>query len=156
MISIIVAVSENNVIGHKGQIPWHLPRDFKFFKDTTMGHPMVMGRKTFESIGKPLPGRESIVLTRDQNTKYNGCTVIHSVDEILNRNEEIFIIGGSEVYNQFMPLADKIYLTRVHTIVDGDTLFPKINEEWKLVDSESFPKDERNEFDLTFETYERR
>lgn len=156
MISLIAAVSENNVIGNKGKIPWHLPRDFKHFKETTMGHPIVMGRKTFESIGKPLPGRQNIILTRQKDFSVEGCSVIHSTSELPQIDDEIFIIGGAEIYSQFLSQADKIYLTKVHTEVTGDTLFPSLTaEQWQLVTSERHPKDEKNNFDITLETYER-
>ncbi len=157
MISIIAAVSENNVIGNKGGIPWHLPRDFKYFKEITMGHPIVMGRKTFESIGKPLPKRENIILTR-QNILIDGCTIVHDIEEIkdIAKNQEVFIIGGAEIYKKFLPLADKIYLTLVHTKVEGDTLFPEhSSNDWKCVFSEEHLKDTKNNFDITYYIYER-
>ena len=158
MISIIAAVSENNVIGHKGGIPWRIPRDFKHFKDTTTGHPIVMGRKTFESIGRPLPDRENIILTK-QDIHPQGYSVIHSIEPVLERakNEEIFIIGGREIYNLFLPYTDKIYLTRVHATVAGDVMFPeKKYSKGQQTASEKFEKDEKNEFAMTFETYDRK
>ncbi len=129
MISLIVAMSQNRVIGREGQIPWHLSEDLKRFKQITMGHPVVMGRKTFESIGKPLPGRENIVLTRDPHFNPPGVTLIHAVDEILNMNGEIFVIGGAEIYKQFLPQSDKIYLTLIDDEFDGDAFFPEIDWE---------------------------
>ncbi|MCI5108522.1 MAG: dihydrofolate reductase [Candidatus Pacebacteria bacterium] len=156
MISIIVAASINNVIGNKGKIPWYIPRDFKYFKETTMGHPIVMGRKTFESIGKPLPGRENIILSRKE-FEHEGCKVVHSLEEILSIKEDVFVIGGSEIYRQFLSHADKIYLTRVHKKVDGDTTFPEIDSnEWSLIDSRLSPKENPDNLDITFEVYERR
>ena len=158
MISIIVAVSENNIIGSGSQIPWHLPRDFQYFKDTTLGHPIVMGRNTHLSIGKALPGRENIVLTLEDET-FEGCTTARSIDEVLERAkaEEIFIAGGGQVYRQFLPHADKVYLTRVHTKSEGDITFPDLETtKWELTESKDFQKDEKNNFDMTFEVYEKR
>lgn len=154
MISLIAAVSENNVIGNKGKIPWHLPRDFKHFKETTMGHPIVMGRKTHESIGKPLPGRENIILTRQEDYVKKGCLTVTTIDDILKRKEDIFVIGGSAIYKQFLPHAKKVFLTRVHTIAEGDSFFPTLSEKkWILTNSEYVSKDKKNEFDMTFEIY---
>tara|TARA_Y100001935_G_C17228660_1_gene469165 strand:+ start:172 stop:642 length:471 start_codon:yes stop_codon:yes gene_type:complete len=155
MISLIAAVSENNVIGNKGALPWHLPRDFAFFKETTVEHTVVMGRKTFESIGRPLPNRKNIILTR-QDVSFDGCTVVHSIDEI-PQEEDVFVIGGAEIYNQFLPLAKRLYITVVHTTLEGDTYFPAIDPAtWKCVSSQRHEKDEKNEFDITFTLYERR
>lgn len=129
MISIIVAIARNGVIGNKGQLPWHLPEDLKHFKATTMDHPILMGRKTFESIGKVLPGRENIVLTQDKNFKAPGLTVIHNFSEILTRSasEELFVIGGSKIYTLALPHAQKLYLTQIDQDFEGDTYFPEIN-----------------------------
>lgn len=158
-ITIIVAAAENNAIGKNNQMPWHLPNDFKYFKKNTLAHSVVMGRKTFESIGKPLPERRNIILTRDMNFTHEEVDVANSINEVLNycRDErEIFIIGGAEIYKQTLPLADKILLTRVHTTVDGDAYFPELlNHEWKLVRAEKHEKDEKHAFDYTFEVYER-
>ena len=144
MISLIAAVSENNVIGNKGALPWHLPRDFAFFKETTVEHTVVMGRKTFESIGRPLPNRKNIILTR-QDVSFDGCTVVHSIDEI-PQEEDVFVIGGAEIYNQFLPLAKRLYITVVHTTLEGDTYFPAIDPAtWKCVSSQRHEKDEKNE-----------
>jgi len=157
MISLIVATSENNVIGNKGQLPWHLPRDFKHFKETTLGHPVVMGRKTYESIGKPLPDRENIVLTR-RHINIDGIKIMSDKEDVLSyyENKDIFIIGGGEIYRLFLPHADKIYLTRVHTDIEGDALFPILDNSWNLTASEEFKKDEKNQFDMTFEEYGKR
>lgn len=158
-ITIIVAAAENNAIGKNNQMPWHLPNDFKYFKKNTLAHSVVMGRKTFESIGKPLPERRNIILTRDMNFTHEEVDVANSINEVLNycRDErEIFIIGGAEIYKQTLPLADKILLTRVHTTVDGDAYFPELlDHEWKLVSAEKHEKDEKHAFDYTFEVYER-
>lgn len=158
-ITLIVAAAENNAIGKDNQMLWHLPNDFKYFKKNTLEHSVVMGRKTFVSIGKPLPERRNIILTRDMNYSHEEVDVANSVQEVLNycRDErEIFILGGAEIYKQTLPLADKILLTRVHTTIDGDAYFPALlDHEWKLVSAEKHEKDEKHAFDYTFEVYER-
>jgi dihydrofolate reductase len=159
-ISIIAALGENRVIGAQGKIPWHLPADFQKFKALTLGHPVIMGKNTFESIGKPLPGRTNIVLTKDPNYAAEGCVVAHSLDDALalagKESEEIFIIGGGAVYELALPLADTLYLTEVHGIFEGDAFFPEFNEdEWRLVSSEPHTKDEKNAYDYEFRVYER-
>jgi len=158
-ITLIVAAAENNAIGKNNKMLWHLPNDFKYFKKNTLEHSVVMGRKTFDSIGKPLPERRNIILTRDMNYSHEEVDVANSVQEVLNycRDErEIFIIGGADIYKQTLPLADKILLTRVHTTIDGDAYFPALlDHEWKLVNAEKHEKDEKHAFDYTFEVYER-
>ena len=158
-ITLIVAAAENNAIGKNNQMLWHLPNDFKYFKKNTLEHSVVMGRKTFVSIGKPLPDRRNIILTRDINYSHEEVDVANSVQEVLNycRDErEIFIIGGAEIYKQTLPLGDKVLLTRVHTSIDGDAYFPELlDHEWKLVSAEKHEKDEKHAFDYTFEVYER-
>jgi dihydrofolate reductase len=158
-ITLIVAATENNAIGKNNQMLWHLPNDFKYFKKNTLQHSVVMGRKTFVSIGKPLPERRNIILTRDMNYSHEEVDVANSVQEVLNycRDErEIFIIGGAEIYKQTLPLADKILLTRVHTTIDGDAYFPELlDHEWQLVSTEKHEKNEKHAFDYTFEVYER-
>lgn len=158
-ISIIVATSKNNVIGRDGGIPWHLSADLKRFKALTTGHPIVMGRRTFESIGRPLPGRRNIVISNSVNA-IEGCDVIKSVDDLLNDKSldgMIFIIGGGEIYKQFLPYAKNVYLTEVETeIADGDTFFPELNPmEWIEVGRESHEADEKNDFNYSFVDYER-
>ena len=136
MISIIVASSANNVIGAQGDLPWRLSDDLKRFKAVTMGKPIVMGRKTWESIGRALPGRQNIVITRRHDFAADGCDVVHSLDEAMSVAGdvgEIMVIGGSQVYEIFLPAAQRLYLTRVHADVEGDTFFPAVNEdEWQL------------------------
>ena len=158
-ITLIVAAAENNAIGKNNQMPWHLPNDFKYFKKNTLEHSIVMGRKTYESIGKPLPDRRNIVLTRDLKYSNDEVDVANSIQEIFNycRDErEVFIIGGAEVYKQTLPIADKILLTRVHTTIDGDSFFPELlDHQWKLVSAEKNEKDEKHAFDYTFEVYEK-
>jgi len=139
-ITIIAAVSENNVLGKNNKLIWHIPNDLKRFKKLTLGHSVIMGRKTFESIAKPLPQRKNIILTRNQNFNAEGTLVAHSVDEALNfckNDNQPFIIGGGEIYKLFMDISDKIELTRIHKSYDGDAFFPKILEEhWKLINTE--------------------
>lgn len=158
-ITLIVAAAENNAIGKDNKMPWHLPNDFKYFKKNTLEHSVVMGRKTFESIGKPLPERRNIILTRDMNYTHEEVDVANSVQEVQNycRDErEIFIIGGAEIYKQTLPLADKVLLTRVHTTINGDAYFPELlDREWNLISAEKHEKDEKHAFDYTFEVYER-
>lgn len=158
-IILIVAAAENNAIGKDNQMPWHLPNDFKYFKQQTLNHSVVMGRKTFESIGKPLPERRNIVITRNHDWKTEDVDVANSLEEVLTycRDErEVFIIGGAEIYKQALPLASKVLLTRVHTSINGDAYFPSLDSnEWKLVSSEQHESDERHAFDYTFEMYER-
>ena len=158
MISIIVATSENNVIGAKGDLPWRLSDDLKHFKAVTMGKPIVMGRKTWDSIGRPLPGRQNIVITRQEGFRAEGCDVVASVEEAIKAAgdvDEIMVIGGSQVYELALPFAKRIYLTRVHADVEGDAFFPELDDgEWNLVSDERHRADERNEFDFSFRIYE--
>lgn len=165
-VSIIVAVGENNAIGKDNQLLWHLPRDMKFFKEKTMGHIVVSGRKNYESIPekfRPLPGRTNIIITHNTNYTLPGALVMHSIDEALEyarsiREEEVFIIGGGEIYNLVRDrnLADRIYLTRVKSEFTADTFFRPLDEEgWKLKQDEQFLKDEKNMFDLSFQIWEK-
>lgn len=158
-ITLIVAAAENNAIGKNNQMLWHLPDDFKYFKQQTVDHSIVMGRKTYESIGKPLPQRRNIVLTRDLNWMAQDVDVANSLDEVLTycRDErEIFIIGGGNIYKQALPLAHKVLLTRVHTRLDGDAYFPELpTSEWKKISENEHPQDERHAHPFTFEVWER-
>ena len=158
-ISIIVAASTNNVIGKNGGLPWRLPEDLKRFKETTMGRPMIMGRATWDSIGRALPGRQSIVLTRQPEFVATGCDVVASVEDALavaGNAEEVMIIGGGELYRQFLPRTDRIYFTRVHVDIDGDTFFPELNESaWQVVTKESYPGDAEREYAFDILTMER-
>lgn len=160
MISIVVAASTNNVIGVDGELPWRISDDLKRFKALTMGKPIVMGRLTWESIGRPLPGRQNIVITRQAGFPADGCDVVASPAAALRAAgdaTEIMIIGGSQIYDLFMPKAGRLYVTRVQTEIDGDAFFPAINEaDWELVDSESYEASDANEFAFDFRTYERR
>src|SRR5690606_33556446 len=158
-ITLIVAAAENNAIGKNNQMLWHLPDDFKYFKQHTLDHSVVMGRKTYESIGKPLPQRRNIVLTKDLNWSKEDIDVANSLDEVLTycRDErEIFIIGGAKIYQQALPLAQKVLLTRVHSTLNGDAYFQELPPaEWKKVSEDRHVQDERHAYDFTFEVWER-
>lgn len=158
MVSIIVAVAENGVIGDKNALLWHISEDLKYFKSVTTGHPVIMGRKTYESLGRPLPNRTNVVVTRQQ-IEIPGCTVAHSVEEAVGlfpAAEEVFIIGGAQVYAQALPLADRFYLTRVFHAYEGDTRFPAWDEQqWRLLSAKSFASGANYPYPFAFETYER-
>lgn len=137
MISLIFAFDDNRVMGYNNKMPWHLPGDLAYFKKTTMGKPMIMGRKTFESIGKALPGRTNIVITRDLNYKAEGIIIVHSFEEALDvakkEEKEIMIIGGEQIFRLALPIADVLYVTKIQHAFQGDTFFPEISDEWKIV-----------------------
>jgi dihydrofolate reductase len=158
MISLIVAASANNVIGAKGDLPWRLSADLKRFKALTMGKPIVMGRKTYESIGRPLPGRQNIVITRNTDFVADGCYVVTSIEAAIDAAgdaEEIMIIGGSHIYEAFLPRADRIYLTRVQAEVEGDAYLPHIdNDKWQEVSAKSHAADDSNDHDVVFSILE--
>lgn len=160
MITLIAAVAENNALGKDNQLLWHLPDDFKRFKNVTSGHYIIMGRKTFESFPKPLPNRTHIIITRQKKYPSENCIVVDSLQKaiaICPPTEELFIIGGGEIYNQSIEIADKLDITRVHNTFDADTFFPEIDlNKWKLTSAEFHPKDEKHQFDFTFETYLRK
>lgn len=147
-ISLVVAMDRNRLIGNDGKLPWRLPADLKQFKARTMGKPIIMGRRTHESIGRPLPGRHNIVLTRQRQYSAPGCTVAHSIPQALEAAgdaEEAMVIGGSAIYRQFLPLAGRIYLTLIDAAFSGDTHFPEIDwEEWKVISEEERLPDARN------------
>lgn len=158
-VSFIAAVSDNGVIGRGGGLPWHLPGDLKWFKDKTLGHTMIMGRKTFESIGKPLPGRKTVVVTRDPSFVPNGVALARSVDEALGKageDEEVFIAGGGDIFRQTLRVADRMYLTRIHADIEGDTRFPEVDwTQWREVFREEHAADAKNPYSYTFLIYER-
>lgn len=164
MLSLIVATSENNVIGHLNKIPWYMPRDLKHFSDVTKGHTVIMGRNTYESIvarlGKPLPDRTNIIVTRQTNFIAPGCIVVHSLEEALKKaasQNEVFVIGGSQLYTEALPVTDKIYRTLIHTSIEGDAFFSVLNRaDWKLVESKFEAKDDKNPFDASYEVYIRK
>jgi dihydrofolate reductase len=159
-ITLIVAVADSGVIGRDNTLPWHLPEDLKRFKRLTMGKPIVMGRRTFESIGKPLPGRENIVVTRDANYLREGVIVVHDVDGALRAAgsaPEIMVIGGAELFRALLPRAGRIHLTRVHGNIEGDVVWPSLDErDWRVVEREARSADERHAYDMTFEVWEKR
>lgn len=159
MISIIVAVAENGVIGKTDGLPWYLPADLARFKQITMGHPIIMGRVTHQSIGRALPGRRNIVITHDKKYKAaEGCEVVDSLEEALKlakNNPEVFIIGGASIYEQALLLADKIYLTRVHAKIDGDKFFKYNLSEWQEVSNDPHKADEKHKYAYDFAVLER-
>jgi dihydrofolate reductase len=159
-ISAIVAMSENRVIGKNNRLPWHLPADLKHFKTITMGKPVLMGRKTFDSIGRPLPGRLNIIITRDTNYSVPGCVVVHSIDDAIAKAgnyDEIFVIGGAELFQQMFSRIQTIYLTIIHENFDGDAFFPEFNQsEWKEVAREKFSPDEQNKYSFSFITLQKK
>jgi dihydrofolate reductase len=159
-ITLIVAVADSGVIGRDNTLPWHLPDDLKRFKRLTLGKPIVMGRRTFESIGRPLPGRLNIVMTREPNYRGEGVTVAHGVDEAVRAAgaaPEIMVIGGSELFRLFLPLSRRIHLTRVHGDIAGDVTWPALDmREWTVVEREAHSADERHAHAMTFELWEKR
>lgn len=161
MLTLIAAASENNALGKDNDLVWHLPDDFKRFKALTSGHYIVMGRKTFESFPKPLPNRTHVIITRQKDYEVpEGCIVVNSLSkaiEVCPENEEMFIIGGGQIYKQSIEIADKIELTRIHTTVEADTFFPEIDEDiWEVIQSEYHPKDEKHKHDFTYLTFVKR
>jgi len=158
IISIIAATTLNNVIGINNRMPWHLPKEMRYFMRTTMGHTIILGRKNYESIGsKPLPKRTNIVITRNRDLKLEGAIVTHSIAEalgtaLIRKEKEAFIIGGGEIYKQSLPFADRLYLTRIHTELEGDIFFPTFDEtEWEIIEKVSYQADEKNLYD--FDTF---
>lgn len=163
MISFLVAMDKNHVIGYKNDLPWSLPLDLQYFKEVTMGHTMIMGRKTFDSIGRVLPGRKSVVLTRQKNIDLpEEVDIIHDVNDIIkmhekNPEEELFVIGGGELFKLIFPKADRLYITLIDHEFKGDTYFPTFDEsEWELVKNEKGIKNEENPYDYYFMLYERK
>ena len=162
MVSLIVAAAENNAIGKNNQLLWHLPNDLKFFKNSTWGMPVIMGRKTFEAVNKPLPGRFNFVITRQFDWKADGVMMAVDLNDALQKAaetncKEFFIIGGGEIYKQALEIADKIYLTRVHaTFTGADTFFPDIDRtQWQLTHNQDFVADEKHKYAYSFQTWER-
>jgi dihydrofolate reductase len=160
MITVIAAVAENNALGKENQLLWHLPDDFKRFKTLTSGHYIIMGRKTFESFPKPLPNRTHVIISRQANYQPEGCIVVNSLEQAIEacpKTEEVFIIGGGEIYRQSIEVADKLDLTKVHASFEADTHFPEIDlSQWQLVFEEHHPKDERHDYAFTFQTFARK
>ena len=163
IISLIVAASSNNVIGSKNRLPWHLPADMKFFKNTTWGMPVIMGRKTFEAMhNKALPGRKNIVITRQNNLETKDATVVNAFSDALSVAKEtdckeVFVIGGGEIFKEVIEDANRIYMTRVHTVLEGDAFFPEIDSmKWKQLSKRDCYADEKHQFDFTIEVWERK
>lgn len=159
MLSIIAAVSENNALGKDNKLLWHLPADLKRLKSLTMGHHLIMGRKTWESLGRPLPGRPHVVISRNKNLSHEAITVVSSLEEaieISKTDEQPFIFGGAEIYRLALPMVQRIYLTRVHKSFEGDAYFPELNpSEWQLIDKQDFEVDEKNLIPYSYEEYKR-
>ncbi len=159
ILSIIVAIAKNHAIGKDNKLLWYLPNDLKHFKNTTSGHTVIMGRKTFDSVGKPLPKRRNIVITR-QAISIEGCEVVDSLEAAIalcKSEDEVFIVGGAEIYRQAIPLTDRIYLTIIDHEFDGDTFFPELNpDEWQESKREDFEPDEKNKYKYSFITLVRR
>lgn len=165
-LSLIVAMAENHVIGRNNQLPWHLPEDLRYFKRVTMGKPVIMGRKTFDSIGRPLPGRTNIIITRNPDYQVDKARVVHDLDSAIelcrhivsfDGKKEAMVIGGAEIYRQALPQAHRLYLTRVHAEVAGDAHFPAFEEsEWLEVERETQPASGSNPFDYSFTVLERK
>ncbi|ATY76533.1 type 3 dihydrofolate reductase [Aeromonas sp. 82P] len=161
-ISMIAAMAHDRVIGKDNQMPWHLPADLAHFKRVTLGKPVLMGRKTFESIGRPLPGRRNLVISRNPDYQAEGIEVVGSVEAALallagSSVEELMVIGGGHLYAEMLPSADCLYLTRIDLAVEGDTRFPAFDDgQWQRVDCESHPADEKNPHPYSFETWQRR
>lgn len=162
ILSLLVAADENNVIGKDNKLPWHLPQDLKYFKNQTWGLPILMGRKTFESIGKPLQGRKNIVITRNRDWKHEGVEVVHTVEEAVTKAQsfdvkEIFVIGGAEIFKTAFDKAHRIYLTRIHHQFEGDTYFPEVTaENWNLIQQRFCHADEKNMYSHTYQIWERK
>jgi dihydrofolate reductase len=159
MVSIIVAMADNRAIGKDNELLWHLPDDFKHFKAITMAKPILMGRKTYQSIGRPLPGRKNIVVTRDAAFTADGVLVVNSIDAALDaakEDAEVMVIGGASFYQQMLPLADRLYVTHVHHRFDADTFFPEIDaDQWRLVEQTEHAADERHAFSFSFIEYQK-
>lgn len=161
-INQVVAASENNAIGKNNQLLWSLPNDMKFFKNTTWGMPVIMGRKTYESLGKPLAGRTNIVITRQSGWQAAGVHVVNDITEAMKKAaetdaKEAFVIGGGEIYKQTLPITERVYLTRVHTVIEGDTFFPEMKEgEWDLLSRLDFSADEKHAYAYSFEVWQRK
>lgn len=158
MISLLVAIGKDRVMGKDNDLPWHLPEDLKWFKKVSMGHTIIMGRKTYESIGKPLPGRKNVIVTSDKSYEAEGCIITHSIDEALGQGgDEQIVIGGAKIFEQVLPRAGRIYLTYIDAEFDGDTYFPEMKEkEWEVTSKEKGIKNEKNPYDYYFMVYERK
>jgi dihydrofolate reductase len=160
MIILIAAVAENNALGKNNTLLWHLPDDFKHFKESTSGHYILMGRKTFESFPKPLPNRTHVIISRQKDYFYEGCIIVPDLQKALSvcpKNENIYVIGGGEIYTQSIKFADQLEITRVHYDFEADVFFPEIDlDQWLLISESYHPKDEKHKYDFTFQTFIRK
>ena len=160
IISLIAAMSRNRVIGKNNKLPWDMPADMNYFRNMTKNKPVIMGRKTYESIGRPMPDRINIIITRDKEYKAEGCIVVSNVDDALKSvkgNKEVMVIGGAQIYKEFLPKADRIYLTIIDEEIEGDTYFPEFNkDEWKETKREEHKADKKNPYPYTFLVLERK
>lgn len=159
MISLIWAMGRNRVIGKNNSLPWHIPADFAYFKKVTMGHTVIMGWRTFESIGRPLRGRRNVIITRNKDYRAEGCIICHSVEEALEfaKNEEVFVIGGADIYSSFLPYADRLYITLIEEDFEGDAYFPQIDfSKWQIVFKTAGEKNEKNPYTYWFIVYEKK
>lgn len=160
-LSAITAIAQNNIIGKNNTLPWHLPADMRFFKKTTMGHAVIMGRKTYESFKRALPGRTNIVITRQKDYELSDAIVVHNLQEAIEKarkieKEETFILGGAQIYEQSLPLLDRLYLTRIYEDFEGDTSFPDFHqEEWEITGIEPHEPDEKNKYHYAFQIWEK-
>ncbi|HDR8179172.1 dihydrofolate reductase [Bacillus cereus] len=158
IISAMVAVGENNIIGKNNDIPWRLPNDWAYLRRITMGHSIILGRKNYESIGKPLDGRKNIILTKNKNYKAEGCHIAYSIEDALSKceGEEIFILGGEEIYQQFLPYTQKLYITKIHARFEGDRYFPEIDFSlWKEIYTEKGIQNDKNPYEYYFHVFEK-
>ena len=157
---MIAAVAENNALGKDNQLVWHLPDDFKRFKQLTSGHHIIMGRKTFESFPKPLPNRTHVIITSQKKYQQENCIVVHSIEEallVVPQQDDVFIIGGGQIYELGMAFADVLEITKVHAVVEADAFFPVIDaNNWQLMQEEFHPKDDRHNFDFTYQTFKKK
>lgn len=158
-IALIVATDQQGLIGKDNNLPWHLSADLQYFKKVTMGKPLIMGRNTHESIGRALPGRQNIIVTKNRSYKAEGCTVVHSTEAALSLvkdAQEAMVMGGASLYTQLLPQADKLYLTLVHADLEGDTWFPQwYSEQWQQISREDYPADDKNEYPYSFIVYQK-
>jgi dihydrofolate reductase len=157
LLSLVVAMTDNRVIGRDNAMPWHLPADLAYFKKLTMGSPILMGRRTWASIGRPLPGRRNLVLSFQQNLKLEGAEVFNSLEQALSTcSGQVFVIGGADLFQHCLPLAQKLHITQIHATLQGDTFFPQVDlGGWRETERREHPRDEKNAYDLTFSTWVR-
>jgi dihydrofolate reductase len=156
-LSMVVAMTDNRVIGRNNTMPWHLPADLAYFKKITLGHPILMGRRTWDSIGRPLPGRRNLVLSFQKDLKLEGAEVFNSLEQALATcSDQVFVIGGADLFQHCLPMAQKLHITQIHATLEGDTFFPEVDlTGWREIERIEHPRDEKNAYDLTFSTWVR-